>query len=205
MAMSISLVLFDLDGVLCDYDRSARVAHLAALTGQSVDAVRRAIWDSGLEARADAGLMSGKDYLSELGLLLGHRITLDDWLAARRAATTPKAEVLRLAKAVASSRRVAVLTNNSRLLTEHMDRVCPEVGELFDEGTILSTASYGATKPAPQAYLRCLEELDAMPAGTLFIDDVDSNVAGAIQAGLHAYMFIGAEAMALELASRGLI
>lgn len=163
--MSISLVLFDLDGVLCDYDRSARVAHLAALTGQSVDAVRRAIWDSGLEARADAGLMSGKDYLSELGLLLGHRITLDDWLAARRAATTPKAEVLRIAKAVASSRRVAVLTNNGRLLTEHMDRVCPEVGELFDEGTILSTASYGATKPAPKPtcaawrnWMQCLPE-----------------------------------------------
>lgn len=203
--MPISLVLFDLDGVLCDYDRSARVAHLAALTGQSADAVRRAIWDSGLEARADAGLMSGEDYLRDLGLLLGCRITLDDWLAARRAATTPKAAVLQLARAVASSRRVAILTNNSRLLTDHLHRVCPEIGELFDEGSILSTASYGATKPAPQAYLRCLEELDAMPAGTLFIDDVDSNVAGAIRAGLQAYKFIGTEALAQELASRRLI
>ncbi|MBT2300876.1 HAD family phosphatase [Variovorax paradoxus] len=203
--MSITLVLFDLDGVLCDYDRSARVAHLAALTGQGAEAVRRAIWDSGLEARADAGLMSGEDYLRELGVLMGRRITLDDWLAARRAATTPNAPVLELARAVAARRRVAVLTNNSRLLTDHLHRVCPEVGELFDEGTILSTASYGATKPAPQAYLRCLEELGTTPAGTLFIDDVDSNVAGAIQAGLQAYKFIDTEALAQELAARGLI
>lgn len=203
--MSISLVLFDLDGVLCDYDRSARVAHLAALTGQGAEAVRRAIWDSGLEARADAGLMSGGDYLRDLGVLLGHRLTLDDWLAARRAATTPKAEVLRLARAVAASRRIAILTNNSRLLTDHLHRVCPEVGELFEDGAILSTASYGATKPAAQAYLRCLDELGAMPGATLFIDDVDSNVAGAIQAGLQAYRFTGTEALARELASRRLI
>jgi len=204
MTASISLVLFDLDGVLCDYDRSARVDHMAAVSRRSADAVRRAIWDSGLEARADAGLMTSEAYLHELGALLGCRITLDDWLAARRAATTPKAEVLRLAKAVAACRRVAILTNNSHLLTDHMHRVCPEVGEVF-AGAVLSTASYGSTKPAAQAYLRCLEELGATSSGTLFIDDVDSNVVGAIQAGLHAHKFIGAEALAQELASLGLI
>lgn len=126
--MSISLVLFDLDGVLCDYDRSARVAHLAALTGQGAEAVRRAIWDSGLEARADAGLMSGGDYLRDLGVLLGHRLTLDDWLAARRAATTPKAGVLRLARAVAATRRIAILTKGRQCAVDgvrfHMPLPC---------------------------------------------------------------------------------
>jgi FMN phosphatase YigB (HAD superfamily) len=29
----ISLVLFDLDDVLCHYDRSARIAHIAAVVG----------------------------------------------------------------------------------------------------------------------------------------------------------------------------
>jgi putative hydrolase of the HAD superfamily len=201
MDPAISLVLFDLDGVLCDYNRAARVAHLAALTGQGPEAVRAAIWDSGLEARADAGLVRGEDYLQELGALLGHRLTLDDWLAARRAATTPKADVIELAKTVAAGRRVAALTNNSHLLTRNMDRICPAVGALFAAGTILSTASYGATKPATQAYLCCLAELGAAPAETLFIDDVEANVAGALQAGLHAHLFVDAPTLAQEFAA----
>lgn len=204
MGPAISLVLFDLDGVLCDYDRRARVAHLAALTGCSPEAVRAAIWDSGLEARADAGLMSGADYLQELGALLGHRLTLDHWLAARRAATTARAEVIELAQAVATGRRIAALTNNSHLLTENMDRICPEIGALFPRA-LFSTASYGATKPAPQAYLRCLEDLRTAPAATLFIDDVKANVEGAVEAGLHGHLFVDAQTLAEQLAALDLL
>ena len=37
------------------------------------------------------------------------------------------------------------------------------------------------------------------------IDDTDTNVAGAINAGLHGYKFVSAEALAEELASRQLL
>jgi hypothetical protein len=94
MTDHISLVLFDLDDVLCHYDRSARIAHIAAVVGRDAQAVRQAIWDSGLEGRADAGLVSDADYLDELGALLSYPLTLDDWLDARRAAMTPDPEAI---------------------------------------------------------------------------------------------------------------
>src|SRR5260370_8110490 len=70
MTASITLVLFDMEGVLSHYDRSARVDHLSAVSGQAPETVRHAIWGSGLEARADAAQFSDDENLTECGDLL---------------------------------------------------------------------------------------------------------------------------------------
>ena len=198
MTASPALVLFDMEGVLSHYDRSARVDHLSVVSGQAPDAVRHAIWGSGLEARADAGQISDDEYLSALGDLLGCPIRRDDWLAARHASITPYTEVLTLAARVAERCRIAVLTNNCRLVTDHIGYLNPPVAQLFGPH-VYASASFGAAKPAPQAYLRCVEQLGAGTGETLFIDDTDANVTGAINAGLHGYKFVSAEALAEEL------
>jgi FMN phosphatase YigB (HAD superfamily) len=200
----ISLVLFDLDDVLCHYDRSARIAHLAAVVGRDAQAVRQAIWDSGLEGRADAGLVSDADYIDELGAMLNYPLTLDDWLDARRAAMTPDAEAIALAQAVAARHRVAVLTNNCCLLADHIHYLCPPVAHVFG-AQVYASASFGAAKPSPDLYRRCVAHLGVAPAETFFIDDADANVAGAIEAGLRAYRFTGNEALAQELAYHRLL
>ena len=114
--MPISLVLFDMDDVLCHYDRSARVRKLASLCGRTFDEVVHAVWGSGLEARADAGLLDETEYLSATGKLLGCHISKDNWLDARRAAMSPNLDVLALASAVSARCRVAVLTNNPQMV-----------------------------------------------------------------------------------------
>ena len=204
MAASPALVLFDMEGVLSHYDRSARVEHLSAVSGQAPDAVRHAIWGSGLEARADAGQISDDEYLSALGVLLGCSIHRDDWLAARRASITPYTEVIALAARVAERSRIAVLTNNCRLVTDHIGYLNPPVAQLFGPH-VYASASFGAAKPAAQAYLRCLEQLDVSSDETLFIDDSDPNVAGAISAGLHGYKFVSVDALSEELTRRQLL
>jgi glucose-1-phosphatase len=204
MTASPALVLFDMEGVLSHYDRSARVDHLSAVSGQAPEVVRHAIWGSGLEARADAGQIGDDEYLSALGVLLGCPIRREDWLAARRASITPYTEVIALAARVAEHRRIAVLTNNCRLVTDYLGYLNPPVAQLFGPH-VYASASFGAAKPAAQAYLRCLEQLGVDADETLFIDDTDANVAGAINAGLHGYKFVSAEALAEELASRQLL
>lgn len=204
MATNLSLILFDLDDVLCRYDRSARIAHLAARVGRDTETVRRAIWESGLEGRADAGQISNHDYLRELGALLGYALTLNDWLDARRAAMTANPEVLALARAVAAQTRVAVLTNNCDLLARHMTYLCAPVSAIFG-AQVYASASFGAAKPAPMLYARCVEHLGVAPQHTLFIDDVEANVAGAIQAGLRGYRYVGVDALADELTRERLL
>jgi glucose-1-phosphatase len=201
---SIALVLFDMEGVLSRYDRAARVDRLAAIAGQPPESVRHAIWGSGLEAQADAGVISDDEYLRALGELLGCRVSRDDWLDARHASITPNAEVLALAERVARRHRIAVLTNNCRLVADHIGYLNPPVARLFGSH-VYATASFGAAKPAAQAYLRCLEALGVSAAETLFIDDSDANVTGAIDAGLQAYKFVDADALSAELTRRQLI
>jgi glucose-1-phosphatase len=48
----IKLVLFDMDNVLCDYDRGKRVAHLAGLARSTSERVDKAIWESGFGSDA---------------------------------------------------------------------------------------------------------------------------------------------------------
>lgn len=204
MTAPISLVLFDMEGVLSHYDRAVRTEHLAMLCAKPPEAVREAIWGSGLEARADSGEIGDDDYLAALGELLGCPVSRDMWLASRRASITPNLETLVLATRVARNRTVAVLTNNCRLVSDHIGYLNPPVAQVFGPH-VYATASLGVAKPAARAYLGCLERLGAQASETFFIDDSDTNVSGALDAGLLAYKFVNAEALAEELEQRQLI
>ena len=57
MPDEIKLVLFDMDNVLCEYDRGRRVAFLAELAGTTSEFVYKAIWESGLELLGDSGTL----------------------------------------------------------------------------------------------------------------------------------------------------
>ncbi|WP_069268627.1 HAD family hydrolase [Paraburkholderia nodosa] len=201
---AIGVVLFDMEGVLSHYDRDARVASLAAATGAPPAAVRHAIWGSGLEARADAGEIDPDAYLRALGAMLGCEVGRDVWLAARRASITPNEAALALAQRVAARCRIAVLTNNCSLVTHHLDYLNPPVARLFGS-QVYSSATFGAVKPAAQTYLGCVAQLGAQPQETLFIDDSEANVTGALDAGLQACHFVETESLESDLARLGLI
>ncbi|CAM2163835.1 glucose-1-phosphatase [Paraburkholderia sacchari] len=203
-AAAIHVVLFDMEGVLSHYDREARAVRLAALTGTTPEAVREAIWGSGLEARADAGELAPDVYLRALGELLGCDIDRETWLAARRASITPNEAAIALAARAAQRCDIAVLTNNCRLVTDHLDYLNPPVARLFG-ARVHASASFGAVKPAAQAYLGCLAQLAAAPHETLFIDDGEANVQGALAAGLHACRFVDVETLAQDLHRFGVI
>jgi HAD superfamily hydrolase (TIGR01509 family) len=96
-------------------------------------------------------------------------------LAARRC---HKLEVLALATALAARHRVAVLTSNCRIVSDNIQYLNPAVAELLGHH-IYASASFGAAKPTTHAYLRCLDGLGVSAAETLFIDDLEINVAEA--------------------------
>jgi putative hydrolase of the HAD superfamily len=192
---SISLVLFDMDDVLCAYDRRSRCAYLAKLAGTTPEAVYAAIWESGFEAQADAGVFDAQVYLHGYGERIGYPLTLDQWLDARKASTTPRQEVLDLVRRVREQARVAVLTNNTTLVADHIERLFPELRPLFGDD-IYASAGFKATKPHEECFVRCLGTLGVAPGDALFVDDLAENVAGAERAGLSAHRYVSPEALA---------
>ncbi|MET0540267.1 MAG: HAD family phosphatase [Variovorax sp.] len=199
------LVLFDIDGVLCQYDRAVFQGALGALTGHTAEFVREAVWGSGLETRSDRGEVDPAAYLREISERLGHVVTRDDWLAARRAGMTPNPQVLALVERVKQHCPIAGLTNNSPMLSEDIETLCPEIGRHFKDGLIVTSAMVRATKPEAAAYLRSIERFGVPPERVLFVDDVEANVEGALRAGLRACLFVGAGRLERELDDCGLL
>ena len=190
----ISLVLFDLDGVLCNYDRPAHIAHIAHLVGKDPAEVYEGIGASGFDADADAGKVSAAEYLRGFGPRIGRALTAEEWLEGRRAATTAAWDVLDVAAAVRRTARLAVLSNNTTLVTEYIDVLLPALRPFFGDAIHVS-AEFGAAKPSPAVYLRCLAVLAALPASTLFVDDLEENVLGARAAGLRAWRHTSATSL----------
>ena len=197
-----TLVIFDMDDVLCHYDLGRRLRSLAALADVTARDVRAAVWDSGFEDLADqGGYAEIENYLKEFSVRLGHPITLDQWIEARRIAMEPKEDVLELAGKLAKQAKLAIYTNNGPVVKEHLEQLFPKAAEIFSQR--FCSYEFGTKKPDPKSYTKLLDILGQAPQDCWFIDDKKSNVEGARLAGLRAYHFTGIEGLVAEAKHQG--
>jgi putative hydrolase of the HAD superfamily len=202
-AAVIKTVVFDMDGVLCQYRIERRLALLASWSGRGADAIHAAIWSSGFEDEAERGLVSAGDYLKGFGERMGYPLSTEQWMEARKAAMEPDAAVLSLARQLGTDRAVGMFTNNPLLLKQHIAEVFPAVPEIFGTRAIFS-AELGRSKPDPEAF-RCLAaRLEVAPGEILYLDDDATYVAGAREAGVLADRVKGASDVRASLAVHGL-
>jgi putative hydrolase of the HAD superfamily len=196
------LVIFDMDDVLCHYDLGRRLRELATLADTTARDVRAAIWDSGFEELADAGGYPDPDvYIAEFGQRLGYPITKEQWIAARRIAMIPSADVLGLATKLSTQAMLAIYTNNGPLVKNHLDSLFPEAADLF--GLRFCSFEFGTKKPDPESFTRLTAAIGQNPENCWFIDDKKSNVQGARMAGLRAHHFTHFETLATEAKEMG--
>ena len=197
-----SLVIFDMDDVLCHYDLGRRLRYLGNLAGTTARDVRAALWDSGFEESSDAGAYpDGAVYLKEFAKRLGYQITREEWLLARREAMTAKLDVLSTAKSIKQEAIIAIYTNNGPLVKDHVDILLPEAAAIFD----LRFCSYefGTKKPDPESFRKLVAYLGRKPQECWFIDDKKSNVEGARIAGLQGHHFRHASLLVDEARNLG--
>jgi HAD superfamily hydrolase (TIGR01509 family) len=201
--VTLKLVIFDMDQVLCRYDRPLRLQRLAALCGRTSEAIRAAIWDSGFEPAAEAGAYDAEAYLTGFGERMGYRLTRPEWVESRRAAMTPWPDMLALVATVKRSVAVALLTNNGFLTKETIAELFPELPPLFEE-QLLFSAEFKARKPDLEVYRGLLGRLGVAPQAALMIDDDAQNIAGAEAAGLNGHIFDGIDGLARRLTGFGI-
>jgi glucose-1-phosphatase len=199
----ITTVVFDMDGVLCQYRIERRLALLASWSGQSPDAIHGAIWRSGFEDEAERGVVSADDYLKGFGERMGYPLGATQWVEARRVAIEPDLAVLALARQLGRDRRVGMFTNNPWLLKRHIAEVFPAVPDVFGPRAIFS-AELGRSKPDPEAFRRLAARLEVAPDEILYFDDDETYVMGARAAGLSAHRVGGAAGVRAGLAAHGL-
>lgn len=69
----LELIIFDMDEVLCRYDRPLRLRRLAAMSARTPEEIFAAIWQSGFEASSEAGEMDAEAYLAGFARRIGYR------------------------------------------------------------------------------------------------------------------------------------
>ncbi len=203
-AVRLRLAVFDMDDVLCGYEIPARVARLAALSGRSPETIHAALWESGFMDEADRGRWDAAGTLAEFGRRIGHPITLDEWVEARRIAMPPFTDVLALLERVKRRATIALLSNNDPLVELTLPRLFPELPALFGEHLYVSSR-FGVSKPDPAVYRACCAAAGVAPEEAFFTDDKEENVAGAMQAGMIGHVFQNAEGLERALTKAGLL
>jgi glucose-1-phosphatase len=197
-----TLVIFDMDDVLCHYELGKRLRFLADIADTTARDVRTALWDSGFEEESDAGgYPDAEIYLAEFQKRLGFSLTRDQWLAARREAMTANEDVLNIARAIKQDAELAIYTNNGPLVKNHLEVLLPEAAAIFDRR--FCSYEFGTKKPDPESFTRLVKTLDREPSDCWFIDDKKSNVEGARLAGLLGHHFRHAEILAEEAQALG--
>ena len=191
-----------MDDVLCHYDLGRRLRALSQISGKTPRDIRAAIWDSGFEDDADSGGYPDADvYLAEFSYRIGHTITRQQWIAARRESMIPSSDVLALAEAIGKVSRLAIYTNNGPIVKSSLDELFPEAAAIFKER--YCSYEFGTKKPDPNSFTKLLAKIKISPADTWFIDDKRSNVQGAKLAGLKAHHFRSYGALAKDVKSMG--
>lgn len=183
------LFVFDMDDVLYDYDWRQRMAGMSALTGLSLEELRRRWWNDQGEWRAEAGQFeSAEHYLEAFSAAVGTAIDEEDWVRIRAGAMRAWPDSLAAVRRAAELGQITLLTNNGPLASKHLRTLAPELVELFGDH-LFTSSDYGARKPDPVVFERVLESYGMPASQTFFADDMRINVEGAASVGITTYHF----------------
>ena len=202
-AAGITAVVFDLGGVLLDWDpRYILRAHAA---DDEVDELLRKVDIAGAQRALDAGAPLDEVHTHWRATYPDHAVALDDYFG-RWHDTLPGQfdEVVKILDEVRrrGDVRLYVLSNFSGDLFRTA-RPRFRFREWFD-GLLISGAE-GVIKPDPEVFELLIDRFDLERASTIFIDDRHENVAAARAAGLLGIRHISADDLRARLRALGVL
>jgi putative hydrolase of the HAD superfamily len=194
----ISLVLFDLGGVVCRFLPERRLERLSSASGKPAARIQELLWDSGFSRRCDRGELGGAEMHRRVCELLGWTADYDEFRRAWASAFEPDPSVLALVHALRRRRRTGLLTDNPPVIEEALRHELGAVGAEFD--FLGFSCELGGVKPDPEVFRAALARAGARPEEALFVDDARANVDAASALGIPSFLFTGAQALASYLA-----
>jgi glucose-1-phosphatase len=180
---SIQVLLFDLGGVLVDFDG---ITPLVGLAGGrlSREEARRFWLLSPSVRRFETGRCSGEEFargaIAELGLEIAPAFFLREFLAWDRG---PMPGALDLLDELRPRFLMACLSNNNEL---HWARLCAETGLAGKFHRCYLSQEIGLIKPDHEIFDHVIRDLAVSPARILFLDDNPECVEAARAAGMNA-------------------
>jgi len=198
----IEVLLLDVGGVIvppADPDALTQIARLLGLSSVEVGAL---LYEWEPWYALSTGRLEEDAYWRALGDRVGWDVTdLRRLVAPVWEPNRVDEAVMGLARALHGRLRLAILSNATIRLEDHLRRL--GVAPYFDP--IINSARIGLRKPDPRIFAYTLDTLAVAPRAILFVDDKRRNTAVAEQLDIPSVLFDHAATLASALMARGLL
>jgi len=199
----IRAVVFDLGGVLIDFDFNRANQRIAAMTGLHPDDVRRRLLSCQAFLDFECGRISEHEFHGCVEKVIECRIPFaefhDIWnciFSAEIASTVALIGPLR------ERVKVGLLSNTNKL---HFDFLKQRFTVLKNLDHVFASHEIGCRKPEAKAYEYVLAQMKVRAPESVFVDDLMENVAAARHVGMHGVHATDPESVAAGLRDLGLI
>jgi len=192
MPQKYEAIIFDLGGVLYDIDLQRTKDAFAALGLHSFDDQYSMKVQTKLFDALEKGLMGEEEFTSEINRIEQTNLSLEQVQNAWNALLIcmPSQSVSILQNLRKEGYALYLLSNTNQF---HADQINREMNDQFGIKTLdeLFDAAYysyriGMRKPDMEIYQHVVNNHGLNPLKTVFIDDNEDNIKGALKAGIHA-------------------
>jgi glucose-1-phosphatase len=197
------VIYFDLGNVLLTFDHELSCRQMADVAGTSPDRVRQVVFEEGLQTRFEQGELTPQAFHTEFCARTQTQPDFDALLHASSAIFGLHVPVVPIvAHLRAAGYRLGILSNTCAPHWQYVsDGRYAIIAKLFDP-CILSYR-VGAMKPEPEIYRAASEAAGVAPQELFFTDDRQTNVDGALAAGLDAVLYTSPQQLITDLDQRG--
>jgi putative hydrolase of the HAD superfamily len=201
--VSLTHVFFDIGGVLGTngWDREQRARALQKFSLEDEDFEHR---HHQVVSEFETGAMSLDEYLDVTVFYTPRLFSREDFELYMLSLSEPNAYTIQVAKHVAASGRVRVMTMNNESAVLNAYRI-ERFGLTSIFSAFLSSCWMGVRKPSRVFFERGLGIAQADPGASLLIDDRDQNIAPAAALGMNTIHYQNPESLARELAQYGVL
>lgn len=200
--MSLSLCLFDLGGVILDFDfqiASRRLAPLCQLSPEEVFR-RMASWEGVIPF--EEGKIEPPQFFEAIKDRLHFPLGYEAFLPLWNEIFTEKKEVSGLVRRLLRRIPMALISNTNRLHFDYCYKNFPIVREI---GRFFLSCEVGSRKPDPPIYQAALSHFKVPPEKVLYVDDLEKLVEAGRGLGLDAILFRDAGTLEKALRERRLL
>ena len=206
MDKKIDAVIFDLGGVLIDFDHTIAAKRISKFSDKTAEEIFTLFFDSALVGNFEEGKIGPGDFFKKMKKMINLRLDYAGFLPIWNGIffqTKGNKEVLDLARRLKDQYEICVLSNVNTL---HFDYIRDhfEIFGIFPQ--VIASCELGFRKPHPFIYRRALEKLNIRDAGRVFYtDDRPDLIEAASGLGINARVFKNARQLKEDLFSLGVI
>ncbi len=199
----IKAIVFDFGNVIGFFDHHRATRRLAEHCGLSAEEIYRRVYGAVLEDDYESGRLSSVQYMERVRQLCGLHCSDDFFRDAYGDIFWPNQRVCDLLPKLKQRYRLLLGSNTNELHARWFRRQFADVLQSFD--AIVLSYEIGTRKPRPEFFHHCQRLAGCAPNECLFIDDLASNVAGALAFGWQGVVYADAPQLEKELHARAVI